>query len=352
MQVVPLALLAAMAGSALSAPCAVETLNHIESQLLAFPTLKACDGPTPGWSFYAFYTEDSAFPTSAQTSIFESYPACQTVYKAFQDVLSGTPACDFYPNEPLHKLASFPHFRDLVSYIQSHEARTGETATLTPTSNNNNNNNNASSSNNNNGHNNNSSSNGSPAPTLARCNVADVGSVVAQIKAIPQAAQCANVTKFDFDAFFAQTNVFPSPSQVALFESTPACDVLLADVKIILRQGPHCNFYENVSLQKMAAMPSFQDLVSLEMVHDHPGAQVATTATPLATSSDGTSTKSTSEGATASSGVSVVGAVAIAAAAILVVAGAVWAIRRKRQQDKTGDDTQQSIYVVNAHSAL
>ncbi|EQC27649.1 hypothetical protein SDRG_14559 [Saprolegnia diclina VS20] len=348
MQLVPV-LLAAMAASALSAPCAVETLDRIEAQLLAFPTLKACDAPTPGWSFYAFYTEDNAFPTSAQTSIFESYPACQTVYKAFQDVVSGTPACDFYPNEPLQKLATFPQFRDLVSYMQSHEARAGETTTLAPpthSSSNNNNNTNDSSNDNNN-----SSSNATPAPPLARCNVADVGSITAQIKAIPQAAQCANVTKFDFDAFFAQTNVFPSASQVALFQSTPACDVLLSDVKIILRQGLNCNFYENVSLQKMATVTNLQDLVSLEMVHDHPGAQVATTATPTATS-DGTTTKSTSESDVAASGVSAVGAVAIAAAAILVVAGAAWAIRRKRQQDTKGDDTQQSIYVVNAHSAL
>ncbi|OQS07267.1 hypothetical protein THRCLA_00727 [Thraustotheca clavata] len=320
--------------------CTVDTMNAIEKQILAFPTLKSCDQPTPGWSFYDFYTEDNAFPTTAQIATFESYPPCKTVYEAFQKVINETSACDYYPNEPIQKLGSFGSFGLLVDYVKSHEYKSISNAQETSTGNS------TTATSNDNANNNGTSQAVTTAP-LSHCTVADIGSITAQIKAIPQNAECANTTKFNFEDFFAQTNIFPSAAQMDLFSATKACEILLVDVQIILRQGPSCLFYDNVSLQQMANFTSIQDIVQLEMMHEHPG-QSPTTSIPGSSSS--TSTKASTENGAGTSAVSVIGIIAIVAAVVLAVVGAIWYIRRKRQHHDKLD--QQSIYVVNAHAAL
>ncbi|RHY32977.1 hypothetical protein DYB32_002013 [Aphanomyces invadans] len=313
-----------------STACTQASFDRIKATYYELPqdVVKACAAATPGFSLIDYFTTKGSIVSDAQIELFSKAEACKVVYYDLVQIIgSSNSGCDFYPGQPLAKQASFPSLAELVAYrrIQDSSAAVPQSTLI------------------------------APQQTIVPCDVSQIDSVMSTIKALPVYAPCSNASGFDFVETFRRTKVYPSVEQLQRFATTPACQILYADVQRILSNAPVCVFYDKtgVTLAELAKFTTLDTLVSFQMKQE---GFVPTHAPSALTSAEQTSSSSPK---TLQSILIVAGI----AAGLGVIFVTIMYLRRKWAKasakaldgDVTttaGSATNQSIFVVNANSAL
>ncbi|RHY19909.1 hypothetical protein DYB25_013864 [Aphanomyces astaci] len=317
------------------AACTQVSLDSIKATFNELPQniINACDATTPGFKLIDFVTTKGATVTDAQVDLFTKAEACSVVYfDLIQIIAHTTPNCNFYPGEPLAKQASFPSLVELTAYRRAQDK--SSVATAVP-----------------------QSTLIAPQRTIVPCDVSQIASVTSTIQALPVYSTCTNASGFALDDMIRRTNVYPTMPQLQNFASSPACQIMFADVQRILSQAPVCVFYDKtgVTFAELAKFSTLDTLMSFQMKQEG----YTPTHTPSASASSEAST-----GSDASSTMQCIFVVAGIAAGLGVILAAVMYLRRKWAMSSsksktidgdvttTGSSANQSIFVINANAAL